>query len=87
METNTLAYYENMSFSAVKNLIVKAPLAIVIKLFTAVSYNFSIYARAFITNKPFQPSLMFAGKAGAFPSEAPFKCSTLGLAPDFIHKH
>jgi len=28
--------------------------------------------------KPLQPSLMFVGKAGAYPSEAPFKCSTLG---------
>ncbi len=24
---------------------------------------------------------MFAGKAGAYLSEAPFRCSTLGLAP------
>jgi hypothetical protein len=28
--------------------------------------------------KPLQPSLMFAGKAGAYPSEAHFSCSTLG---------
>jgi len=28
--------------------------------------------------KPFQPSLMFVGKAGAYPSEAPFSYSTLG---------
>jgi hypothetical protein len=26
----------------------------------------------FVPGKPFQPSLMFAGKAGAYPSEAPF---------------
>ncbi len=26
----------------------------------------------------FQPSLVFAGKAGAYLSEAPFRCSTLG---------
>ncbi len=28
--------------------------------------------------KPFQPSLMFADKAGAYLSEAPFRCSPLG---------
>jgi hypothetical protein len=30
---------------------------------------------------------MFAGKLGAYPSEAPFKCSTLGQAPGIIRKH
>jgi hypothetical protein len=32
----------------------------------------------FVLGKPFQPSLMFEGKAGAYPSEAPFRRSTLG---------
>ncbi len=32
----------------------------------------------FVTGKPFKPSLMFAGKAGAYLIEAPFRCSTLG---------
>jgi hypothetical protein len=39
------------------------------------------YFKAFHLTKellPFQPSLMFAGKAGAYSSEAPFRCSTLG---------
>jgi hypothetical protein len=31
----------------------------------------------FVLAKPFQPSPMFAGKAKAYLSEAPFKCSTL----------
>jgi hypothetical protein len=38
----------------------------------SVIYNFCnnfVFAHA----KPFQPSLMFAGKAGANPSEAPFR--------------
>jgi hypothetical protein len=35
----------------------------------------------FVPGKPLQASLMFAGKAGAYPSEAPFMCSSLGLAP------
>jgi hypothetical protein len=30
------------------------------------------------SGKPFKPSLMFAGKAGAYTSEAPERCSTLG---------
>jgi hypothetical protein len=34
-------------------------------------------ASVFVPGKPFQPSLMFAGKAGAYPSETPFRCSTL----------
>ncbi len=28
--------------------------------------------------KPFEPSLMSAVKAGDYPSEAPFRCSILG---------
>jgi hypothetical protein len=42
-----------------------------IKYFTAVFYEF-------VPVKPFQPSLMFVGKARACLSEAPFMCSTLG---------
>jgi len=34
-----------------------------------------------VLDKPFQPSLMFVGKAGAYPSESPLRCSTLGQAP------
>ncbi len=30
----------------------------------------------FLLDKPFQPSLMFAGMAGAYKSEVPFRCST-----------
>jgi hypothetical protein len=32
----------------------------------------------FAPGKPFQPSLMFAGKVGACPSEEPSRFSTLG---------
>jgi hypothetical protein len=49
----------------------------VIKLFTDVSYDFIIIS-AFVPGKPYQPSLMFVGKAGAYLSEATFRCSTLG---------
>ncbi len=34
----------------------------------------------FLPGKPFQSSIMFAGKAGAYPSEAPFRYSNLGYA-------
>jgi hypothetical protein len=54
------------------------PGANVIKLFTAVIYEFSLKARMYVPSKPFQLSLMFEGKAGACPSEASFRCSTLG---------
>jgi hypothetical protein len=45
----------------------------VIKLFTAVIMN----VRVFVHGRPFQPSLMFESKAGAY-----LRCSTLGHAPD-----
>ncbi len=35
----------------------------------------------FVFGKPFQPNLMFAGKAGAYPSEA-----TQGYDPDLTHE-
>jgi hypothetical protein len=40
-----------------------------------------------VLGKPFQPNLMFAGKARAYPSEAPFRCSTLGQALGLTHKY
>ena len=30
----------------------------------------------FVPDKPFQPRLLFVGKAGAYPIEEPFRCST-----------
>ncbi len=54
------------------------PGANVMKLFTAVNYKRSQNAIAFAPGKLFQLSLMFAGKAGAYPSKALFRCSTLG---------
>jgi hypothetical protein len=52
--------------------------AFTIKLFTAVIYEFFKQARVFVPGKPFKPSLMFVDKDGAYRSEAPFRCSTLG---------
>ncbi len=34
----------------------------------------------------FQPSLKFVSKAAAYPSEATFRCSTLGQALDLTYK-
>ncbi len=42
---------------------------------------------AYGPGKPFQPSLMFVGKAGACLSEVAFSCSSLGEAPGLVHKH
>jgi hypothetical protein len=58
--------------------VTKTPGVNVIKLFTVVSYELSQSARAFVLGKPFQPSLIFAGKAGVYPIEAHFRCSNLG---------
>ncbi len=44
------------------------------------------YARVFVLGRPFQPSHMSASKAAAYPSEATFRCSTLGLAPSLNGK-
>ncbi len=41
----------------------------------------------FVPDKHFQPSLMFASKAGANLGEALFRCSTQGQAPDLTSKH
>ncbi len=63
------------------------PGANVIKLFRALSCEFLQYTRAFVPGKPFQPSLMFVGKAGAYLSGAPFQWTTLGYAPGLTRKH
>jgi hypothetical protein len=54
------------------------PEACTIKLVTAVIYGFLQLARVFVPGKHLQPSLLSAGKAGAYLSEAPFRCPTLG---------
>ncbi len=37
----------------------------------------------FAPGEPVQRSQMFAGKAGAYPSEAPLRCNTLGKLVGF----
>ncbi len=41
----------------------------------------------FVPGKRFQPNLVFAGKAWAYPSEATFRFSTLGQASSLTHKN
>jgi hypothetical protein len=43
----------------------------VIKLFAAVTYEFSYLARVFVHDKHFLLSQMFVGKVGVYPSETP----------------
>ncbi len=40
-----------------------------------------------VSCRPFQPSLIFVSKAGAYPREAPLETLTLGQAPDLTDKH
>jgi hypothetical protein len=40
----------------------------------------SCLAGVFVTANLFQPNLKFVGKAGAYESEAPFRCHNLGYA-------
>jgi hypothetical protein len=42
--------------------------------------------QVFAPAKPLQPILMFESKPGAYPSEASFRCSTLGQASDLTSK-
>jgi hypothetical protein len=57
------------------------------KTFCGRKLRLFIIARAFVPGKAFQPSVMFAGMARAYPSEAHFRCSTLRQASGLSHKH
>jgi hypothetical protein len=46
-----------------------------------------LQVRMFVLNKPFQPSLIFAGNARAYPREELVKCFALGKALVLAHKH
>ncbi len=61
-------------------------IACTIKHFKALIYGFLYEAGVFVPGKPLQPSLMFAGKARAYPSEAP-EVFHSRVAPDLSHKH
>ncbi len=67
--TKALAYYEKSKLTAVKSFLTLATGVNVIKLLKAVIYKYLEYARVFVPGKPFQLSLMFVGKTGAYSSE------------------
>jgi hypothetical protein len=50
--------------------------AVFTKTFFFVSYERAKKARVFVPGKPFQPSLMYLSKDGAYLDEATFRCST-----------
>ncbi len=79
MVKNTSTFGKMTIIKAVKNFIIKAPWAKCYKNFMAVSYEFFVIRQNIFPDKPFTPSLMFAGKTGTYPS-APFCCSTPGQA-------
>ncbi len=64
---------------SVSNLKVVAPFSKgqFYKKFTSIIYKWLLKDRVFALVKPFQPSLMFARNAGAYPNEAPFRSSSL----------
>jgi hypothetical protein len=41
-------------------------------------YSHKLRARVFVPRKLFQGSVVIAGKAGAYSSETPFRCFTVG---------
>jgi hypothetical protein len=41
-------------------------------------YDSNLQTFVFVPGRLFQPSLLIAAKDGAYPSEAPFSCYTLG---------
>ncbi len=55
------------------------PGLIVKKLFLLVNLQTFVKSYVFVPGKPFQPSLMFVGKAVGYPTEEPFMCSDLGV--------
>ncbi len=65
--------YVNSCWNTKVSFYLETSVANVIKLVTAVSYDFSQKTRVFVPSKPFQPCLMFELKARAYPSEAPFE--------------
>jgi hypothetical protein len=51
----------------------------------------SLLPKSVITDKKsfitLGPGLMFAGEAGAYPTDGPFRCTTLGYFHGLNHKH
>ncbi len=82
---------------AIMSFIILAPGQKIIKLFYSRILQTSLQAKAFVPFKPFLPSVMFAGKAGAYPKvehligalpwSAPFRSCPVRLARGLTHKY
>jgi hypothetical protein len=57
------------------------------KAFYARNFQMFVVGLSVFSGWPFQPSLMFVSKTGAYMSEASFRYNTLGQAPGFTHKY
>jgi hypothetical protein len=68
----------------VRKIFLRPTRTFTIKLFTAIIYGFLLKARVFVPGTPFQPNLMFAGKAGAKPRKATFIYSTQRSYPQTL---
>ncbi len=69
--TSTLAYFKIRFYSTGPSWACNN------NLFTVVIYYF-LQASVLVPDKPFQPCFMIDGKAGAYPSAAPYRCSAVG---------
>jgi hypothetical protein len=74
--TNTLAYYSVLQIRLVKSFLLEPRGVNVITLFHFNTDGSGNKLDRFFS-KPIQPSLVFAGEAGAFPSFAPLSCQIL----------
>jgi hypothetical protein len=71
---NPRAKHQKVPVTKEKSFIRSSPGPNVIKLFTSVIMN----VRNMLEFLYFHPSLMYSGKDGAYPGDAPFRFSTLG---------
>jgi hypothetical protein len=76
-----LDYTKHFSLKKIVNIY---PGPRIIKLIMSVIYK---CLGSVCPGKTFQHSLMFVSKARAYPNEALFRCSTLGMTPGLTHKH
>ncbi len=77
MILNFLSKKEGIKASSISKIVVKT-VSNITNMGKLTKNRCFLYARGFVPSKPLQPSLMFAGKARAYLSKAPFKCYTLG---------
>jgi hypothetical protein len=64
-------------FIVMLNFVMLIGIMLNIVILCGIMLRFMVLGRFFVPWKPLQPILMFVSKAGAYPSEAPFRCFTL----------